>query len=724
MRRRVPAPEGSGAGTRPGPAGRISRTRPGQCLWRPAPFPGCNGGIATAVRTADDSRKPLLAGCLAVAGLAAAAFSVGVVGKAGWPEWGSAVGQDVTAVSWLLPGWLVAARRPRSPFGWLLLAGGLFLAVGSAATSYGVAAFVEQWPAAAWTAWVGGWIFFPHLGCQEAVYLLFPSGRPGSRAVRRWLVATVAVNVVTVLMAALSAGPASDRGILARIDAPFHGIGLLGSLFPLVALAQNVVNVAGLAYLYRRRRVAGGTDRRVLTTVFGLGLLDAVVGLLLIVPIGDWIFVLAVPSTMCLTVAIAWGVLRHGLWDIRVIVRRTVTWLLLTGAIVAILAAGVAVVGLVVGGPGGRTLGLVAAAALVTLVVAPLERRLRRAVDRLFFGERLEPYAVLSTIGADLEAAGDPVEALERLVVAIRTSLRVSYAAIELLDRTGERMVAAASGQERPSPLRLPLFHHGAEMGALVVGQDEGDRPFTATDRRLLDDLARQAGAAAGSVALTIALQQSRQRLVTAREEERRRLRRELHDGVASALTAIGLKVDSAGVIASTDGGRAQEVLRAVQGDVAATLAEVRRVVTDLRPPALEDLGLTGALDQLAARFASDRLRVEFSNGGPEDASPLPAAVELALYRIATEAVQNVARHAEARACRIRLSTGTGRVSLTVEDDGIGLAARSSGNGSGLGLAGMAERADELGGTLSVQSPGEGRSGCVVTVTIPTGLAP
>jgi signal transduction histidine kinase len=631
------------------------------------------------------------------------------------------IGSALTALSWVLPGWVVGTRRPELPFGWLLLAGGLFLAAGVAASSYGATAAILGWPAAAWVAWAGGWIFFPHLGCQEAVYLLFPTGHLPSPRWRKVMVAVVAVNAVMVVAAAFSGGRLAETGPLSHLVTPVHGFSFFEGAFPVLAAAQNVLNLMGMWVIFRRWRSAAGSERAVLGAVLALGALDAAVGLLLIAPIAPWIFLVAVPSTMGLTTAIAWGVLRHRLWDVRLIVRRTVTWLLLTGTVVAILALGVALTGLAAGGAGGLTLGLVVASALVTIVVVPLERHLRRAVDRLLFGNRLEPYAVLSTLGAEVEAAGDPVDALERLVAGIRSSLKVSYAAVELVERDGSPTVAAATGSAPDEVLRLPVRHHGTDMGFLVVGQQAGDRPFTVSNRRLLEDLARQAGAAAASVALTTALQQSRQRLVNAREEERRRLRRELHDGVASALTAIGLKVDSAASIVVGDAVRAQGILDGVQADVGATLSEVRRVVTDLRPPALEDLGLVGALGQLASRYDSTSLRVAFTCEGA-DRSRLRAAVELALYRIANEALQNVARHAHATSCTLRLAVKAHTVALTIEDDGNGLIG-SNGAGGGLGLAGMAERADELGGTLAVGQRATGR-GSVVSASLPIGAAP
>ncbi|HEX3620824.1 MAG TPA: histidine kinase [Acidimicrobiales bacterium] len=671
--------------------------------------------MAAAPAPPATSRAMALATVLGWVGIVAAGTAVVACARGDWRDAQTTLGSVLTALSWLLPGWVVARRRPDLPFGWLLLAGGLCLAVGFAMTAGGITEVLHGSSAGPWLAWVGGWIFFPHLGCQEAMYLLFPTGHLLSRRWRKVMVAVVLVNVATVAVAALIGGSLAGSGVLAHVDSPVRGLHFLRGTFPLVAIGQNVVNAAGIWVVYHRWRRAIGTERRILGLVLTLGVVDALVGVLLIAPIGGWIFLFAVPSTMGVTVAIAWGVLRHGLWDVRVIVRRTVTWLVLTGILVALLAAGLALA--------GRILGLVAASALATVVVVPLERRLRRAVDHLLFGDRLEPYAVLSSLGSDMEAAGDPVEALERLVGTIRASLKVSYAAVELVDSAGATTLAAAAGEPSGTVVRLAVRHHGRAMGSLVVGQHPGDRPFTEADRRLLDDLARQAGAAAASVALMTALQQSRQRLVSAREEERRRLRRELHDGVASALTAINLKVDSAAAVSSTDTARAQRILAGVQADVAGTLNEVRRVVADLRPPALEDLGLIGALTQLASRYDSPSLRVELDAAGSNgSAGGLPAAVELAFYRIAAEALQNVARHAEARSCLMRLAVDGSVATLTVADDGNGLIP-TDGTSPGLGLPGMAERADELGGTLTAVPRRDDGPGSVVTASLPVGGA-
>lgn len=629
---------------------------------------------------------------------------------------GDVVGTALTAASWLVPGVLVASRKPRLPFGWLLLGGGLFLSASAAALAYASVGVGRAWPASVWVAWVGGWIIFPHLGCMEAAYLLFPDGRLPSPRWRKVIVGIVIVNVAMPVASAFSPGTIGFTEVLTHVPNPAPTAEPTTILFELAAVGQNVLYLLALGVLFSRWRRAVGTERRILTVVLVLAVLNAVVGVLLVAPVGEWVFVLAVPSTMALTSAISWGVLRHRLWDIRVIVSRTLTWLVLTGSIVAVLAGCVALVGLAVTGTAGRNVGLVAAAAITTLFVVPVERRLRRGTDRLLFGDRLEPYTVLSSLGAELEVAGSPSEGLDRLVEGIRSSLKVSYAAVELDGRDGTRDVAA-TGTAPEDVVRVPLVHHGRHMGSLVVGQPPGDRPFSAADQRLLEDLARQAGGAAAAVALTTALQASRQRIVTAREEERRRLRHELHDGVASALTAIGLKVDSATALAALDDPRAHTILQSVQSDVAATLKEVRRVVTDLRPPALDDLGLRGALAQLAARFDSPSLHVSVS-AGELDAVAVPAAVELAVYRIATEALQNVAKHAGAASCHVRLLADGGDLVVSVEDDGMGFPV-ANGREAGLGVPGMRDRVDELGGTLSIGERPDGRTGTVVTAHFP-----
>ena len=255
-------------------------------------------------------------------------------------------------------------------------------------------------------------------------------------------------------------------------------------------------------------------------------------------------------------------------------------------------------------------------------------------------------------------------------------------------------------------------------MGELVLGRRGGADPFCAADARLLDDLARQAAAAVYMVRLTADLQHSRQSLVNAREEERRRLRRDLHDGLGPTLAALGLKLEAARNRLSDDP-RAEALLGDLAERTHAAVADIRRLVYALRPPTLDELGLVGALRQLASggeALAPDGLRVEVA--APDPFPQLPAAVEVAAYRIAQEAFTNVVRHVHARMCTISLELDDGVVRLNIADNGRGLLVARP---LGVGLSSMRERAEELGGTFTI-GPAAG-GGTLVQVGLPLPMA-
>jgi signal transduction histidine kinase len=239
-------------------------------------------------------------------------------------------------------------------------------------------------------------------------------------------------------------------------------------------------------------------------------------------------------------------------------------------------------------------------------------------------------------------------------------------------------------------------------VGVLELGLRGPGEAFTESERRLLAELGRQVAVAAHAAQLTQEVRASRERLVLSREEERRRLRRDLHDGTGPRLAALVLRLETA------------QARFAGQPDVVAALtdlaglardavADVRRVVRGLRPPSLDELGLVGALRELAARHSHDGLRVQLVGEPP--VGRLPAAVEAAAYRITDEAVTNAARHAAARTCAIRLTVDPAGLLVQVDDDGTGLAEDRP---TGVGLTSMRERAEELGGTLAVTAGAEG----------------
>jgi len=253
-------------------------------------------------------------------------------------------------------------------------------------------------------------------------------------------------------------------------------------------------------------------------------------------------------------------------------------------------------------------------------------------------------------------------------------------------------------------PLTLPLSYQMEPVGQLVLGPRQRGDPFTQADRRLLDDLARQVGMAAHAVRLSRDLQHSRERLVTAREEERKRLRRDLHDGLGPTLAALALKATTVSDLISRDPVAATRLSNELYADIRATVGEIRRLVYALRPPRLDELGLLGAIRE-AARQQEQPDGLQITVVAPERLPTLPAAVEVAGYRIVQEALTNVARHAQAHTSTVRLAWADA-LQVEITDDGVGIPPEHH---AGVGLLSMRERAAELGGSCIIEPiPGAG----------------
>jgi signal transduction histidine kinase len=329
------------------------------------------------------------------------------------------------------------------------------------------------------------------------------------------------------------------------------------------------------------------------------------------------------------------------------------------------------------------------------------------------YGDRDDPYAALSRLGQRLGGALAPDAIAPAIVESIAAALKLPYVALTVASGEPTRTTEPLAAWGVPPPYNLsarPLHHQGQSVGALWLAPRGPDEPFSTIDRRLLDDLAKQAGVALYAAQqtwqaqqLAADLQHSRERLVAAREEERRRLRRDLHDGLGPALASLTLKVDAARDELAYDTAAAAAMLEEAKGDIQAAMGDIRRLVYELRPPALDDLGLTVSLRLLAERYQGAHLAITCEL--PQQLPPLPAAVEVAIYRITAEAITNVVRHAGARTCTVRLSV-VERVDLAIADDGRGM---PDGATPGVGLISMRERAAELGGACRISSsPGEG----------------
>jgi signal transduction histidine kinase len=423
-------------------------------------------------------------------------------------------------------------------------------------------------------------------------------------------------------------------------------------------------------------------------------------------------FIFAAAGQVAVLTAIAIAILRYRLFDIDLLINRTLVYGLLT---VIVVGAYVIAVGYLSGlfqASGSFVLSLLATG-LIAVFFQPLRSRLQRAVNRLMYGERDDPYAVLSRLGHRLETVLAPEAVLPTLLETIAQALKLPYAAIELAQPQGAAEIAAAYGKPTAAIIRLPLAYQSERVGALLIAPRSPGESFTAGEQRLLADIAHEAGAAVHAVRLTADLQRSRERLVAAREEERRRLRRDLHDGLGPQLASQTLTLTAARQLLRANPEEADALLAQAIKHAQDAITDIRRVVYELRPPALDDLGLVGALRAQAAEYEASGVR--FSVSAPESLPPLPAAVEAACYRIAQEALTNVVKHASARHCVVTLVLD-GVLEFEVADDGRGLPA---GRRAGVGLTSMRERAEELGGQCRVEAAPTG--GTRVTVRLPLG---
>jgi len=342
-------------------------------------------------------------------------------------------------------------------------------------------------------------------------------------------------------------------------------------------------------------------------------------------------------------------------------------------------------------------------------------------VNRLMFGQRDDPYAVLSELGRLLSRSGAPDTALQTLAQTVSATLKLPGVAIEL-EQDGGWQTRTTHGEVPDADIHrvvvVPLYHQGEVVGRLVVAPRSPREPLSAADHRLLEDIAHQAGALAHAVRLTLALQRSREALVLAREEERRRIRRDLHDGLGPSLASQTFRLDAALEQLSHDPTAAADLIAAVKQHNRQLVADIRRLVYELRPPALDELGLAGALRAYAGQLVrNSRLSIDLETV-PDPLSTLPAAVEVAAYRIVREAIANVVRHAEATRCTASLQTTGADLSIEVIDDGIG---RQPSTPTGVGLTSMRERAEELGGSFEV-APAH-PTGTRVRATLPVSAA-
>lgn len=636
----------------------------------------------------------------------------------------------VITVTFSLAGALVASRHPRNPIGWILLAVGFLSALNLDAPAYRMLseAFAPQntLPGVQVAEWLDLWVWIPlTLIPFTFLLLLFPQGHLPSP---RWQpIAWASALGLAGITCAVAFAPSPSVASTSEIN-PF---GIPGAAAPM-AILQNVASFllavgffGSVAALIVRARRSRGIEREqikwlVYAVVLGI-LINLMAGIpYLILPNDvEWYDLSILASEValcCIVIAAGIAILRYRLYDIDIIVNRTLVYGALTAGIVALYILLVGAFGTLSQTSGNLFLSLLATG-LIAVLFQPLRERLQRGVNRLTYGERDDPYRVLTRLGAQLESAMEPSAALTQTVETVAGALKLPYVAIAL-KRDDTMQTVAAHGAAPKVVSGFPLIHAGEPIGELVAAPRTPNEALAPADERLLRDLARQISIAARTAALTSDLEQARLRIVTERGEARRQLGSDLHDGVGHQLVALTRQIER--VMPKEPNSSAQvsnEFLADIKQRLLATTTQVRSLAHQLYPPELEVLGLSGALRERAHAYPTFRISVD----APEPFPPLPAEIETAAYYIALEALTNVAKHAHAATCHIRLRLSPAeatsplrRLEMDIVDDGRGLSADDS---HGLGMLSMRARAAEVGGSCDiVPNPG---SGTAVRVRIP-----
>jgi signal transduction histidine kinase len=550
-----------------------------------------------------------------------------------------------------------------------------------------------------------------------AFLFVFPNGR----FTPRWTIAILVIYLIAQL----------PRYYFP--DSPLNVLNTQPALYNFLFVGANLMGLA--SQIYRYRRVSDFVEKQQTKWVV-YGLTICVGGYMLIrgisfmiadprgsgLPIMIGLSMLAIFFILLLPLSITIAVLRYRLWDINPIINRTLVYGALSASTIAFYVLAVSLFSNYFQQSRANFILSFLATGVIALLFEPLRERLQRAVNRLMYGERDDPATLLARLSQRIDSAIAPDSVLPTIVETLTQTLRLPYAAISLYEKDGDPRIISSLGLPPSELIHLPLTYQTERVGELTLAPRAEGESFSSADMNLLNIIAQQAGVAGHTVQLTdelrqlnADLQQSRERLVTAQEEERRRLRRDLHDGVGPTLASLSQRLDSAADYVKTDPEKSVQLLRDLKGQVKGTVAEIRRLVYALRPPVLDEFGLVSAIQEHVAPYTGPNgLQVTFDVTKPMP--PLPAAVEVAAYRIALEAFTNAVNHAVASTCHIEIKVEDHLLLLEVSDNGQGL---PSGARLGVGSSSMRERAAELGGECLIETIPTG--GTRVTARLPIG---
>ena len=661
-------------------------------------------------------RSPVTA-AVATAGLVTAALIVWIVLQ---PH------QTYPAISLLMPatftgmGALIVTRQPRNTVGWIVLLSGPFAAIGLATDGWALRSFARAagpLPLGTLAAWVANLILGSHLLFLVIglLLLLFPDGRlPSPRW--RWLL-WYGAFVYGVLAVTAALWSADVTGIFPRRTLPSLLPGQSAAqavAAPFLAIQLTVVAACVVALIMRFRRARGDERQQLRWFAYTVTVVIVAVVISIVVIFGNGRYSLALFSLIPIPIAVA--VLKYRLYDLDLVISKTIVFGTLAVFITAIYAATVAGAGALAGRRGSLALAAVAAA-VIAVAFQPLRERVQHLANRIVYGRRATPYEVLAEFSGRMADAYATEEVPRRMAQILAQGTGAQTAEVWLA-LGAELHRAAGWPGETTAPASLPfssagglplvpgadravpVLHRGQLLGALTVRMPPGS-PLTAAQDKLIRDLAGQAGLVLRNARLIEELRGSRQRLVTAQDSERRRIERNIHDGAQQQLVALAVHLRLADSLIDEDPAQAHSALRDLQAQAGEAARDLRELAHGIYPPLLADRGLPDALAAQARRSPVPVITETRSVGrySPD--------IEAAVYFCCLEALQNVTKYAGAASARLRVSAVNSHLSFEVTDDGLGFDPAAT--AAGTGLQGMADRVEALGGSIEIRSlPGQG----------------
>lgn len=417
-------------------------------------------------------------------------------------------------------------------------------------------------------------------------------------------------------------------------------------------------------------------------------------------------------SAIFIPLSIGFAIFKYRLWDINIIIHRTVLYGSLSLLVILFYSFSVSIFSHYMVEEDEIVASLITTG-MIAICFHPVKVKLQLIVNRLVYGNRDNPLLILTELNSILSATSSMDKVLPLVVNTLSKTLKIPYVAIQLYER-GSHYIAASTGTPSQVSTDIPLIYQGNPLGSLLLSSRHSQEPFRPSDIKLISDLAQQVSIVANSILLHKDLQWSRSQLVKAREEERRRLRRDLHDGLGPSLASLKMKLDVAESFIIHQPEKAATIIKETGIQIKQLIEDIRTLVYSLRPPVLDELGLLSAIRELCNQYYLQSIRFTVQSE-PDPLPMLPAASEMACFRIAQEAITNVVRHSSAKHCVVEFKIQTDKLRLTITDDGKGISNHIK---KGIGLQSMKERAEELGGTTYFEVPKEGGTRIVAEIPI------